>query len=139
MRKTLFLALVSALLVCGALIQKQAEPRMWARYQIVDVADHGDTVRATLAVRLANYGDADLERATLLMKATANLDVYGSAEYVSVRKHETQNLDLAVELPKAEFDRLKKGGIPVLVVEYTDAEGNQQDRTVDIGIGAEER
>ena len=103
-------------------------------YDLSQVSDLGDSFQVSFAVRLFNFGDADVHGATVtLLDPRRPKKGYGSFQAVSVRQSERVCLnDLIVTVPRREYERWQRGAPPALQVEFTAANGQTVRRRVEL-------
>jgi hypothetical protein len=94
-------------------------------YEIENVTEQGPTVRLTFSVRLSNYSGAKVSGATLtlrdrLLPPQAN----GSFPSVSFGDRESVRCSAEVVISRFEYERWQRGGLPNLLIEFRDAQGN---------------
>jgi hypothetical protein len=103
-------------------------------YDLTQVTDLGDAFQVTFSLRLFNFGDSDVDGATLtLADPLRRKQSYGAFQAVSVRQRERVRLnDLIVTVPRREYERWRQGGPPALQIEFTAADGQTVRRRVEL-------
>jgi hypothetical protein len=103
-------------------------------YDLTQVTDLGESFQVNFSVRLFNFGDADVDGATVtLADPLRPKKGYGAFQAVSVRRGERVRLnDLIVTVPRREYERWRQGAPPALQVEFTAADGQTIRRRVEL-------
>jgi hypothetical protein len=103
-------------------------------YDLAQVTDLGEAFQVNFSVRLFNFGDADVDGASLtLIDPLRPKKGYGAFQAVSVRQRERVRLnDLIVTVPKREYERWRQGAAPALQIEFTAADGQTVRRRVEL-------
>ena len=127
--------LCSILFLCGGLAMLPGEGgRDFAgQYSTTNIVQSGETVNATLAVRLFNYSGRDVSGARLFLLPDApprdevllavNLDL-------AYRSHGVIRAEIVV--PAREFERWKQGGQPRLALEIAGEDGLMRRQPVEL-------
>jgi len=94
-------------------------------YALSNVADLGTDYRVTLAVRVFNYSDADVNDAivTLQDSAVATSDYGAYPSPVSIADRESIQLSADFTISREEYDRWQEGRAPSLWIAYQGGEG----------------
>jgi hypothetical protein len=103
-------------------------------YDLTQVTDLGETFQVSFSVRLFNFGDSDVDGATVtLVNPLRPKKSYGAFQAVSLRQRERVRLnDLIVNIPRREYERWRQGGPPALQIEFTAAGGQTIRRRVEL-------
>ena len=103
-------------------------------YDLTQVTDLGESFQVDFSVRLFNFGDSDVDGATLtLADPLRRKQSYGAFQAVSVRQRERVRLnDLIVTVPRREYERWRQGAAPALQIEFTAADGQTVRRRVEL-------
>jgi hypothetical protein len=103
-------------------------------YDLTQVTDLGDAFQVNFSVRLFNFGDSDVDGATLtLADSLRPKQSYGAFQAISLRQRERVRLnDLIITVTKREYERWRQGGPPALRIEFTAADGQTVRRRVEL-------
>ena len=94
-------------------------------YEIENVTEQGPTVRLTFSVRLFNYSGAKVSGATLTLRDRL-LPPQGSGSFPSLSFGDRESVRVSAEvtISRFEYERWRRGGVPNLLIEFRDAQGN---------------
>jgi hypothetical protein len=103
-------------------------------YDLTQATDLGESFQVSFSVRMFNFGDSDVDGATVaLVDPLRSKKSYGAFQAVSLRQRERVRLnDLIVTVPKREYERWRQGGPPALQIEFTAADGTLVRRRVEL-------
>jgi hypothetical protein len=103
-------------------------------YDLTQVTDLGEAFQVTFSVRLFNFGESDVDGATVtLADPLRPKKGYGAFQAVSLRQRERVRLnDLIVTVPRREYERWRQGGSPALQIEFTATDGTTVRRRVEL-------
>jgi hypothetical protein len=103
-------------------------------YDLTQVSDLGESFQVNFSVRLFNFGDSDVDGATVtLVDPLRPKKGYGAFQAVSLRQRERVRLnDLIVTVPRREYESWQQGGTPALRIEFTAADGTPVRRRVEL-------
>lgn len=104
-------------------------------YEVTELTDLGDQVRAHFAARVFNYSDADVVGATILLEGSDLARAsYASFPYQTIRDRESVRVEAWVTIPKTEYESWQQGARPGLLVEFK-AGNETQRRPVELARG----
>jgi hypothetical protein len=128
---------LTALLVASA-VGRATDGRDFAgTYEITDVVESGDSVALTLAVRVINYSDTDVNGATVTLQDSIRLDQDYDAYPGALALADRQSTRLSAQfiVPTKEYERWLHGSTPALRVDYTSAAGDSIRRMIELAPG----
>ena len=113
-------------------------------YRIVQATNQGDQVEVRISLHVFNYSDADVKDATVSLKSSlphppgageAWEKEQPSFQGVALRVKEHQvvpPLQATFTVPAREYQQWLKGAQPHFVIDYRDAAGKPQHRTIEL-------
>jgi len=102
-------------------------------YRIQDATDAGAAVRLTLAVRVFNYTDGDINGATIWLEDSRSPSkAFGAFRDVSIPQHGNAFLKSEFTVSQHEYARWGKRGAPKLAIEFEDTDGKRLRRPVEL-------
>jgi hypothetical protein len=103
-------------------------------FSLTGMAEQGDQVTVTLNLQLFNYSGADIKGAVVsLYPSTPGVDAQGSFTPVKFwRSRRDVVLSQQFTVPRSEYEEWLGGDQPNLFIVYTDAAGQQWERTAQL-------
>lgn len=136
----LLLSLAVGMAMLPAQQGRAADGRDFAgAYTVTDVADLGAQVSLRLTVRIFNYSGSNIGSAVVTLQDSLRSGTdYGSfSEPVSIQEKESVRLSADFTISREEFSRWQTGGMPSLLIEYSDSASTVARRPIEMNPAME--
>jgi len=116
---------------CSAVLLKAENGRNFAgTYRVHDVVDHGSIVKFDLHAKIFNYSGGDVNDATITVADRERVsppaeaaNFSGEISGVSIPYRKSVEVDGTFTVPAPEFEQIRRGVPPNVIVSYANEEG----------------